>query len=109
MMLWDIAGAEDHFSVPVHYIKGSAGYLLVMDGTRRESIEAGLELIKLVNDNLGDIPYVPVINKCDLDWDLSDDDISSALGMELGEWLKSSAKTGENVETAFTRLAELTL
>ena len=53
MMLWDIAGTEDLFSVPIHFIKGSAGYLLVMDGTRRESIEVGLDLVKLVNDNVG--------------------------------------------------------
>ena len=109
MMLWDIAGAEDHFNVPIHYIKGSAGYLLVMDGTRRNSIEAGVDLIKLVSENVGDIPFVPAVNKCDLPWEVSDEEITELLGKEPGSWLKSSAKTGENVEAAFHKLAELML
>lgn len=103
MMLWDIAGAEDHFSVPLHYIKGSAGYLLVMDGTRKESLDVGLDLIQLVKDGVGDIPFVPVVNKCDLDWQVTDDEISAALAGV--EWYKSSAKTGENVDKAFETLA----
>ncbi len=106
MMLWDIAGAEDHFSVPLHYIKGSAGYLLVMDGTRAASLQVGLDLIKLVQDGVGDVPFVPVVNKSDLDWELSDSDIDEALAPYGVSWYKSSAKTGENVDLAFTTLAE---
>lgn len=105
LMLWDIAGAEDHFSVPLHYIKGSAGYLLVIDGTRKASLQVGLDLIQVVKDGVGDIPFVPVINKCDLDWELSDDDITSALAPFDVTWFKSSAKTGENVDLAFETLA----
>ena len=103
MMLWDIAGAEDHFSVPLHYIKGSAGYLLVMDGTRKESLEVGMDLVNVVSDGVGDVPFVPVVNKCDLDWEMTDDDISAAFGDVV--WFKSSAKTGENVDLAFETLA----
>lgn len=103
LMLWDIAGAEDHFSVPIHYVKGSAGYLLVMDGTRKESLMVGLDLMKMVREGVGDIPCVPVVNKADLDWEMSDDEISDALG-DI-EWFKSSAKTGENVDHAFMTLA----
>lgn len=103
MMLWDIAGAEDHFNVPLHYVKGSAGYLLVMDGTRKQSLQVGLDLIEVIKEGVGDIPFVPVVNKCDLDWELSDDEISSAF--TGNEWFKSSAKTGENVDLAFETLA----
>lgn len=106
LMLWDIAGAEDHFSVPLHYIKGSAGYLLVMDGTRKASLQVGLDLIKLVQEGVGDIPFVPVVNKSDLDWELSDAEIDAAFTPFGLNWFKSSAKTGENVDLAFTTLAE---
>ena len=44
-MIWDIAGAEDHFTVPSHYVKGSEGYLLVIDGTRVETLDRGLDLV----------------------------------------------------------------
>jgi len=105
MMLWDIAGAEDHFSIPLHYVKGSAGYLLVLDGTRKASLEVGLELVKMITEGIGDIPFVPVVNKSDLDWELSDDEIDAAFADYPCEWLKSSAKTGENVDLAFQTLA----
>jgi small GTP-binding protein len=104
LMLWDVAGAEDHFNVPLHYIKGSSGYLLVIDGTRRASLDTAVDLIGLVKEGVGDIPYVAVVNKSDLSWELSEDEISQALGDTA--WFSSSAKTGENVELAFQRLAE---
>lgn len=106
MMLWDIAGAEDHFSVPLHYVKGAAGYLLVMDGTRKSSLETGLELVKVIQEGVGDIPFTPVVNKCDLEWELSDAEIDAAFAQFGCEWFKSSAKTGENVELAFENLAQ---
>ena len=105
MMLWDIAGAEDHFSVPLNYVKGSAGYLLVIDGTRKASLEVGLDLVKLITEGVDDIPFVPVINKSDLDWELSDAEIDSAFEPFGCKWFKSSAKTGENVDLAFQTLA----
>ena len=73
-----------------------------MDETRKESIQVGLDLVKLVADGVGDIPFVPVINKCDLDWEVTDEEISEALSGV--EWFKSSAKTGENVDLAFETL-----
>lgn len=109
MMLWDIAGAEDHFSVPLHYVKGSAGYLLVMDGTRKASLDVGLDLIKMIQDGVGNIPFIPVVNKSDLEWELTDDDINRALEPFNCTWFKSSAKTGENVDLAFATLAETIL
>jgi small GTP-binding protein len=109
MMLWDVAGAEDHFSVPIHYIRGSAGYLLVIDGTRRRSLEVALDLVALVEESVGSLPFVAVVNKSDLDWELTSDEITEALQPYGGAWMPSSAKTGENVEAAFMRLAELVI
>ena len=39
LMIWDVAGAEEHFSVPSSYVKGAAGYLLVVDGTRPDTLD----------------------------------------------------------------------
>ncbi len=107
LMLWDIAGAEDHFSVPIHYVKGSAGYLLVIDGTRKESLQSALDLISMVEENIGPLPFVAVVNKSDLAWELTESDINAALSPFECTWMSSSAKTGENVETAFETLAKL--
>lgn len=106
LMLWDIAGAEDHFTVPTSFIRGSAGYLLVVDGTRRESLDHALELADQVTRELGPLPLVVALNKADLtdEWQLDDGDMGrlDTLGCPV---LRSSAKTGEGVEEAFSRLA----
>lgn len=104
MVLWDIAGAEDKFSVPMHYVKGSAGYLLVIDGTRSESLTAAQDLIELINKEVGPLPYVIAVNKNDLPWEISSADLEES-GIAQ-HWFSTSAKSGENVEAAFSALAE---
>ena len=106
LVLWDIAGAEDHFSVPIHYVKGAAGYLLVVDGTRKASLESAIDLIELVEEGIGSLPFLAVVNKSDLEWELTETEIETALTPYRGTWMSSSAKTGENVEFAFNTLAQ---
>lgn len=106
LMLWDIAGAEDYFSVPVNYVRGAAGYLLVIDGTRKTSLEKALDLIAMVEDGIGSLPFVACINKSDLEWELTAAEIDAALAPHGGQWLSTSAKTGKNVELAFNTLAQ---
>ena len=106
LMLWDIAGAEDNFSIPMHYLKGSTGYMLVIDGTRTETLTCAIELANNISVEVGDIPFVVMVNKSDLDWEISEQEIDSALGKFAQVWFSGSAKTGENVELAFHTLAE---
>lgn len=106
LMLWDIAGAENNFSMPMHYMKGAVGYILVIDGTRSETLSCAVALAADIRAEIGDVPFVVMVNKSDLPWELSEQDIDSSLN-ELGQvWFSSSAKTGENVELAFHTLAE---
>jgi len=105
MILWDVAGAEDHFSIPLHYVKGAAGYLLVIDGTRMETLEKAIDLIDSIDKGIGPLPFVACVNKSDLEWELTTADIESALAPFGGHFLSTSAKTGENVELAFNLLA----
>jgi small GTP-binding protein len=109
LMIWDVAGAEEHFSVPPSYVRGAAGYLLVVDGTRPETLEAGVDLVESMPRELGPLPAVLVLNKADLAdaWRLDD---AAVTGQR--RWpttVRASAKTGEGVEEAFVRLAEATL
>ncbi len=105
LMLWDIAGAEDHFDVPMHFVKGAAGYLLVIDGTRAASLDKAVDLVGAVKDGVGDIPFVALVNKADLDWEITQADIDAALGPFGCPVFRSSARTGEHVEDAFLTIA----
>ncbi|MDX8397648.1 MAG: Rab family GTPase [Mariprofundaceae bacterium] len=107
MMLWDIHGEETLKKVKMSYLRGAAGYLLVIDGTRKQTIDVALELHQRVKDEIGVLPVVFVLNKADLhdDWELTDS-IEQQL-KELGfPVLRSSALSGEGVEMAFSLLAE---
>lgn len=107
LMLWDVAGAEDHFTVPTSFIRGSAGYLVVIDVTRAETLDRGFELISQVEKELGKLPFVVILNKIDLtdQWQLRDEHIArlTQLGCAV---IRCSALTGECVEEAFQTLAE---
>lgn len=107
LMIWDIAGAEEHFSVPSSYVKGAAGYLLVADGTRPDTLAVAARIADQIDRDLGKLPFVLVINKMDLTdaWRTGDADVASLQGRALFT-IRSSAKTGEGVEDAFANLAK---
>jgi len=107
LMLWDVAGAEDHFAIPTSYIRGAAGYLLVIDGTRPDTLERGLDIVNQVNGSIGSLPFVLVANKIDLvdDWNAPEAELEDIARRGRG-LMRTSAKTGQGVEEAFQRLAE---
>ena len=109
LILWDIAGAEESFGVPMHYVNGAAAYMLVIDGTRKESLAKAVEIVKDKESERGHIPLVAVVNKSDLPWALDEDEINSALDPLCEVWFSTSAKTGENVEAVFSALAAATI
>ena len=107
MMLWDIHGEDEFQNVRMSYLRGSAAYLLVVDGTRRASLETALNLKAKVAENIGDIPFILVINKCDLvsEWEIAETEITELQDSGI-EIIKTSAKTDLAVEDCFLRLAE---
>jgi len=103
LVIWDIAGTDQATPAYKSYLRGMAGYLLVADGTRPETLQATQGLQQQLQAELGDLPWVGLLNKADLvaDWQISDTQRE-----ELGDqWQVTSAKTGENVEEAFSTLA----
>jgi small GTP-binding protein len=105
LIVWDLAGDDEFMQVRMSYLRGSAGYLLVADGTRRPTLEAALNLQKRVQESIGNVPFVLVLNKADLseDWELGND-IIEELSKQGRTCLRASAKTGLGVEEAFLSL-----
>jgi len=107
LVLWDIYGEDDYQKMRWSYLRGASGYLLVADGTRRATLEKARELEQRAREEAGEIPFVFVINKCDLlqDWEV-DDSFEAQMRAQNWSLLRSSAKTGEGVEEAFSLLAQ---
>jgi len=107
LIVWDLAGEDEFQKVRMSYLSGASGYLLVADGTRLDTIEPARMLRQRVNENIGALPFILIINKADLtsEWEIDDQAIAECEGQG---WtvIKASAKTGEGVEEAFTKLAE---
>ncbi len=110
LLLWDLYGEDEFQRLQTSYLRGSAGLIVVADGMRPATVDKALELRDRAFLALGPLPYLLLLNKCDLqaEWELSPERIESlrAAGLPL---LLASAKTGEGVEAAFTTLSGLLL
>lgn len=106
MILWDIAGEDEFLQIKMSYVRGSSGYLLVADGTRRTTLDKAINLNQRVVAEYGKIPFILLINKLDLkdEWDIDQTTIDSlrAQGWQI---IFTSAKDGVGVEEAFNSLA----
>lgn len=107
LMLWDIYGEDAYQKMRMSYLRGMSGYLLVADGTRRQTLSDALALHERIVQEIGKLPVVLVLNKDDLtdQWE-----IDSAQEAKLAEngWTvqHTSAKTGDAVEKVFVNIAQ---
>jgi small GTP-binding protein len=106
LMLWDIYGQDELQTVRDSYLRGATGYLLVADGTRHSTLDTAVSLQKRAESVIGRVPFLLLLNKRDLDREWQVQEATLVALVERG-WrvVKTSAKTGEGVEEAFTTLA----
>ena len=109
-MLWDIAGEDEFQKITTAYLQGSAGYILVVDGTRQETLNKAISMQAGVEGVLGPVPFILLINKSDLEkqWEVTPERIKQLTGKG---WtvVQGSAKTGLGVEDAFQTLGKAML
>lgn len=107
LILWDLHGEDEFQKVRMSYLRGSSGYFLVVDGTRRNTLEKALLLQQRVEQTIGIVPFILILNKSDLtdEWEI-DDAAMDELSQKSWTVIKGSAKTGLGVEEAFITLAE---
>ena len=106
LMLWDIYGEDEFQKVRMSYLRGASGFLLVVDGTRRATLDKALSIKEEADKTLGPVHAVVVLNKCDLaeEWEI-DPEKEDELAGRGWSVVRTSAKTGQGVEEVFTTLA----
>ncbi len=107
LVLWDVHGEDSYQNVLSAYIRGMAGYLLVVDPTRPHSVDNATNLKNLIDTEIGPKPFVVVMNKCDLkeQWLITQDDLPDwANDAEL--IIEASSKNDTDVNLVFQTLAE---
>lgn len=107
LLLWDIEGTESEHDFRKSYLRGAAGYLLVVDGTRRDTLYKALALQLRAEETIGPVPFLMLMNKSDLA-DLWQIDKREKEALEQRNWtvIDTSAKTGHGVEEAFLVMAQ---
>ena len=105
LILWDLSGEDEFQSVQLSYLRGAAGCVVVVDGTRRGTLDTAMSLEARARAITGEIPFVVALNKVDrtADWELSRRDLEA---LQQRHWVlvRTSARTGDGVEEAFRRL-----
>jgi small GTP-binding protein len=110
LVIWDLYGEDDFQKVRLSYLRGASGYLLVADGTRRETLSTAQKLQGYATSAIGAVPFLLLINKADLAsaWDI-DKDTLGELTQRGWTVLLTSAKTGIEVDRAFLELTRAML
>jgi small GTP-binding protein len=108
LIVWDLHGEDEFQKLHMSYLRGTSGYLLVVDATRRATLDTALMLHAKAQWAIGQaVPAMLAINKTDLDstWELD----QSALDQLKCPVVKTSAKSGIHVDETFTALARAML
>jgi small GTP-binding protein len=107
LVLWDLEGQDIYTNISLTYLAGSAGFLVVADGTRRETLDIAKDLLQRALEVTGPAPYALLVNKADAiaEWEVTREDIDMLCATGIPMFV-TSAKTGQGVEESFHCLLE---
>lgn len=109
LLVWDLAGGED-YGAHSSYLLGAAGAVIVCDLTRRRTLAALETYTQQMRQANPAVALLYVGNKADLtaEHQITDADLRTLCDNLLGgPYLLASAKTGDQVDQLFLRLAEM--
>jgi small GTP-binding protein len=108
LMVWDLLGQPGYDTVRTTALLGSEGALVVCDQTRRETLENVPKWVSRYFQVCGDALLILLVNKHDLTEgaSFSDREVKTVCGRLGIPYFFTSAKTGENVEEAFTAITD---
>lgn len=108
--IWDLAGQPLFSKVVKAYYEGCAGAIMVYDVTRPDSLDNLKNWIRDLFSHGGKMPVIIIGNKIDIDR-VVDKNAGKKFAQQIATehgvkapYFETSAKTGENVRTAFETL-----
>jgi len=106
LIVWDLAGEDEFMKIRNSYLRGAAGYMLVVDGTRWETLDTAIDLKRRVDKEVAELPFILLINKSDMKshWTIENAHLEK---LQSKGWnvMETSAKKSENVGEAFKALS----
>ena len=111
IQIWDLGGQESFKSLRKLYLEGANGALIIFDMTKSKTFEKLSDWVGDFKEARGEQPILLVGNKTDLieNIKVNENEASDFANKHGMEFIKTSAKTGENVEVAFLNLIKVIL
>lgn len=118
LLIWDIMGDVTTLEENIHsytsyaaqkkYFKNAKGGILVCDLTRPNTFKNITDWASSFKDVVGDVPLIFLGNKVDLQpvAKITNDDLAELAAKYNSKYLLTSAKTGQNVDFAFSKIAK---
>ncbi|MCA9958920.1 MAG: GTP-binding protein [Anaerolineales bacterium] len=108
LMIWDLVGGNEFSRREIGYLVGATGALVVCDLTRLDTLDAVSQYSHQLRTVNPQSVLVFVGNKVDLTEQrvITDEQLQALSDSWNGSYLLTSAKTGEQVEFAFSQLAQ---
>ena len=107
--IWDFCGQDHVVKISPDCLKDADGYFLVIDSSRASSYNMAILIQEKLKKNRIKAPFVCLLNKFDLSRSKQGRLAKSSLdAIQLKGWsiMKTSAKTGMGINSAFTALIE---
>jgi len=106
LMIWDIAGQRTLDFIKPTYYRDAEGALIVADCTRKETLVNVARWCASIRDVCGEIPVVILVNKSDIaeHAQFGADEAGEVAEGIVAPFYMTSAKSGANVENAFSTL-----
>jgi small GTP-binding protein len=107
LMIWDILGQSHFDKLKESAFKGSNGAFIVLDLTRKETLQAFDKWLESLYNIVPNIPVIVLANKNDLEPKFTKEEIEESLNKYGFPYFLTSAKTGENVDNAFYTIGKM--
>jgi small GTP-binding protein len=110
LMIWDLEGRTKFHAITSSYLQGAMGAIIVADINRPDTIARINEHVELIcSSNSKEVKLIVALNKSDLvesekAEDLAQKELFSDVSQIVATYI-TSAKTGENVDEIFQKLA----
>ena len=116
LSIWDLGGQERFDSFKESYMRGTAGIVLVFDLVNFDSFSKLDYYLETARNGAGNVPILLVGNKSDLETEeelgqvISQTEIDDWMRLnQITDFMKTSAKTGHEVNAMFTKLTIMSL
>lgn len=109
LIIWDILGQRTFPKLKESAYKGSNGAFVVLDLTKRETLETFESWLLSLYKVSGEIPVIVLANKNDLKGEFGKKEIEKLVEAYGFPLYLTSAKTGKNVNDAFYTLGKMML